>query len=58
MKNKFQRIFYMTTLILLSLVLAVSYVQAEEKPDNIADSAITVGIFIFILHLLFKKMPE
>ena len=33
MKNKFQRIFYMTTLILLSLVLAVSYVQAEEKPD-------------------------
>ena len=33
MKNKFQRIFYLTTLILLSLVLAVSYVQAEEKPD-------------------------
>ena len=33
MKNKFQRIFYMTTLIVLSLVLAVSYVQAEEKPD-------------------------
>ena len=25
---------------------------------NIADSAITVGIFIFIYHLLFKKMPE
>ena len=25
---------------------------------NIADSAITVGIFIFIFHLLFKKMPE
>jgi signal peptidase II len=24
---------------------------------NIADSAITVGIFIFIFHLLFKKMP-
>ena len=25
---------------------------------NIADSAITVGIFIFIFHLLFKKIPE
>jgi len=25
---------------------------------NIADSAITVGLFIFIYHLLFKKMPE
>lgn len=25
---------------------------------NIADSAITAGIFIFIFHLLFKKMPE
>ena len=25
---------------------------------NIADSAITVGIFIFIYHLLLKKMPE
>jgi signal peptidase II len=25
---------------------------------NIADSAITVGIIIFIFHLLFKKMPE
>jgi len=25
---------------------------------NIADSAITSGIFIFIYHLLFKKMPE
>lgn len=25
---------------------------------NIADSAITVGILIFIFHLLFKKMPE
>jgi signal peptidase II len=24
---------------------------------NIADSAITVGIFIFIYHLLFKNMP-
>jgi len=25
---------------------------------NIADSAISVGLFIFIYHLLFKKMPE
>ncbi len=25
---------------------------------NVADSAITVGIFIFIYHLLLKKMPE
>lgn len=25
---------------------------------NIADSAISVGILIFIYHLLFKKMPE
>jgi signal peptidase II len=25
---------------------------------NIADSAITVGIFIFIFHLLFKKLPD
>ena len=33
MKNKFQRISNMTALILLSLVVAVSYVQAEEKPD-------------------------
>ena len=24
---------------------------------NIADSAITVGIFIFVFHLLFKKLP-
>ena len=33
MKHKFQRIFNMTALILLSLVVAVSYVQAEEKRD-------------------------
>ena len=33
MKNRFQVIFYVTALILLSLVVAVSYVQAEEKPD-------------------------
>jgi signal peptidase II len=25
---------------------------------NIADSAITVGILIFVYHLLFKKIPE
>jgi len=25
---------------------------------NVADSAITVGMIIFIIHLLFKKMPE
>lgn len=25
---------------------------------NIADSAITVGIFIFVFHLVFKKLPE
>jgi hypothetical protein len=33
MKNKFQGVFYVTALILLSLVVALSYVQAEEKPD-------------------------
>ncbi|MFH2218927.1 MAG: signal peptidase II [Pseudomonadota bacterium] len=25
---------------------------------NVADSAITVGIGIFVVHLLFRKMPE
>jgi signal peptidase II len=25
---------------------------------NIADSAITVGVFIFLFYLLFRKMPE
>ena len=25
---------------------------------NIADSAISIGIFIFALHVLFKKIPE
>ena len=25
---------------------------------NVADSAITIGIGIFIFHLIFKKMPE
>ena len=33
MKNKFQGSLYMTALILLSLVVALSYVQAEEKRD-------------------------
>jgi hypothetical protein len=33
MKNKFQGVFYVTALILLSLVVALSYVQAEEKRD-------------------------
>ena len=33
MRNKFQQLFYTTALILLSLVVAASYVQAEEKPD-------------------------
>ena len=35
------------------------YIGPHHWPAfNIADSAITVGIFIFIFHLLFKKMPE
>jgi len=34
------------------------YYQTWHWPAfNIADSAITVGIFIFLFHLLFKKMP-
>jgi hypothetical protein len=33
MRNRFQRIFKMTALILLSLAVGVSSVQAEEKPD-------------------------
>ena len=33
MKNKFQGTIYMTALSLLSLVVALSYVQAEEKRD-------------------------
>ena len=33
MQNRFQRIFKVTALILLSLAVGVSYVQAEEKPD-------------------------
>jgi signal peptidase II len=34
------------------------YIGAYHWPAfNIADSAITVGIFIFLFHLLFKKMP-
>ena len=35
------------------------YVKDLHWPAfNIADSAISVGILIFIYHLLFKKMPE
>jgi signal peptidase II len=35
------------------------YIGKHHWPAfNIADSAITVGIFIFIYHLLLKKMPE
>jgi len=35
------------------------YIGRHHWPAfNIADSAITVGIFIFIYHLVFKKMPE
>ena len=25
---------------------------------NVADSAVSIGMFIFILHLIFKKLPE
>ena len=35
------------------------YVSKYHWPAfNIADSAITIGILIFVLHLLLKKMPE
>ena len=35
------------------------YIGKHHWPAfNIADSAITAGIFIFIYHLLLKKMPE
>jgi signal peptidase II len=35
------------------------YIGRHHWPAfNIADSAITVGILIFIYHLAFKKMPE
>jgi signal peptidase II len=34
------------------------YIRNYHWPAfNIADSAITVGVTIFIFHLLFKKMP-
>jgi len=33
MRKKFQRISYISALILLSIAMGVSYVQAEEKPD-------------------------
>jgi signal peptidase II len=32
--------------------------QLHWPAFNIADSAITIGIGIFLYHLLFKKMPE
>ena len=35
------------------------YIRQLHWPAfNIADSAITVGMSIFIFHLMFKKMPE
>ena len=35
------------------------YIGRHHWPAfNIADSAISVGIFIFLYHLVFKKMPE
>jgi signal peptidase II len=34
------------------------YIRSYHWPAfNVADSAITVGVTIFIFHLLFKKMP-
>jgi signal peptidase II len=34
------------------------YVGSMHYPAfNIADSAITVGVFIFIYHILFNKLP-
>ena len=34
------------------------YIGAYHWPAfNVADSAITVGIIVFIFHILFKKMP-
>lgn len=34
------------------------YVGAYHWPAfNIADSAVTVGVIIFLLHILFKKVP-
>ncbi|MGD8294320.1 MAG: hypothetical protein PVF37_21590, partial [Desulfobacterales bacterium] len=33
MRKKFQRMYYILTLILLSFVVGASYVQAEEKRD-------------------------
>ena len=35
------------------------YVGQYHYPAfNVADSAICVGVFIFILHVVFKKMPD
>jgi len=34
------------------------YIRGHHWPAfNVADSAITVGVAVFIFHLLFKKMP-
>ena len=38
--------------------LDVHFQDLHWPAFNIADSAITVGILIFVYHLLFKKMPE
>lgn len=35
------------------------YLGSHHWPSfNIADSAITVGVAIFLIHLVFKKLPE
>ncbi len=35
------------------------YIGSYQWPSfNVADSAITVGVGIFIIHLLFNKMPD
>jgi signal peptidase II len=35
------------------------YIGSYHWPAfNVADSAISIGIAIFLFHLLFKKMPE
>ena len=35
------------------------YIKGNHFPAfNVADSAITMGMIIFVYHILFKKMPE
>jgi signal peptidase II len=35
------------------------YIRSYHWPAfNVADSAITIGVTIFVIHLLFDKMPE